>query len=97
MLIVEGDLDLASAPTLRHRLRDAAQAAVPARLAVDLDAAGVVDSVGLGLLVGLRRRVVEAGGEMVVVCSNPRLVALLAVTGLDGVFRVVASLDEVAA
>ncbi len=64
ILSITGDCDLASAPELRRQLRAAASDVEV--LVVDLAGAGVVDSVGLGLLVGANRRV----GRLVVVAPQ---------------------------
>ncbi len=63
---------------------------------VSLDVAGdialgfagvdLVDSVGLGLLLGLARRVRIAGGRLCLVGLRPHHETLLQASGLDGVF-----------
>ena len=90
-VIVLGELDLASAPELRRELRRAIVAGPV--VVVDLSAVALIDSVGLGLLVGAHRRARDAGGSLVVVAPSDRLVALLADTGLDHVLDVRASYE----
>ncbi|HKY14316.1 MAG TPA: STAS domain-containing protein, partial [Microthrixaceae bacterium] len=63
-LSVTGELDLASVPGFRRELRAAATRLDPAvggGLVVDLTGATMVDSVGLGLLIGAARRAKDAG------------------------------------
>lgn len=96
VVTVGGDLDLASAPSVRRTLRSVVEGDRPS-VVIDLDAAGVVDSVGLGLLVGCLRRAHESGGEVVLACGQARLLDLLALSRLDRVFRIVADVDEVVA
>jgi anti-sigma B factor antagonist len=93
IVIVIGELDMASAPTLRAELRRLANSEATA-VAVDLDAVGFCDSVGLGVLVGARRRVIESGGEFAVIVSAPRLERLFAISGLDSIMMMVASRND---
>ena len=55
VLSVYGDLDLHGAPTLRARLRRALADSTGAVVVVDLSEVGVVDDIGVGVLLGLRR------------------------------------------
>jgi anti-sigma B factor antagonist len=61
-------------------------------VAVDLDGVGVLDDSGLGVILGAAGRAREAGGDLVVVCSDARLVARLQLTGLDRAVDVRANL-----
>ena len=61
---------------------------------VDLDGVDVLDSTGLGILVGARRRARQAGGDLVLVCGEGRLTDLLAATDLDKVFTVHRSVSD---
>ena len=63
VLSITGDCDLASAPTMRRELLAASEGAE--RLAVDLRGVSFIDSVGLGLLIGVARKV----GELVLVAG----------------------------
>ncbi|GHJ58859.1 hypothetical protein NOK12_13770 [Nocardioides sp. OK12] len=79
-LVVTGELDLGSVPTLR----DALARALPfATQCLDLDLAGVVflDAAGLGALVWCQRRARAAGGECRVVASSAVVERLLHLTG----------------
>jgi len=92
VVTVIGDVDLATAPDLRTRLADLAVRGP--HLVVDLDGVDLLDSTGLGVLVGARRRARQAGGDLALVCSEGRLADLLAATDLDRVFTVHRSLAE---
>jgi anti-sigma B factor antagonist len=92
VLSIAGELDLATAPRLRDRLVRLAAEFGGARLVVDLDGASLVDSIGLGALVGGMRRMRARGGDLVLVCTAQRLVDLLALTRLDRAFDVYPSI-----
>jgi anti-sigma B factor antagonist len=59
---VGGEIDLASAPELRQCLDQTINGG-SRQLVVDLRQVGFMDSVGLGVLVGARRRLLAAGGD----------------------------------
>ena len=92
VVTVSGDVDLATAPDLRSRLADLV--AQQPRVVVDLDGVDVIDSTGLGVLVGARRRARQAGGDLVLVCAEGRVSDLLASADLDRVFTIHRSLTE---
>ena len=92
VVTVSGDVDLATAPELRSRLADVVQGGLP--VVVDLDGVDVLDSTGLGVLIGARRRARQSGADLVLVCAEGRLTDLLAVTDLDKVFTVHRSLGD---
>ena len=59
-----------------------------ARIVVDLEAVGFLDSAGLGILVGGLKRARTAGGELELVCSSHDVLKPLEITGLDRVFTI---------
>ena len=91
---VAGEVDLATAPRLRDALVVAAIDHPGERIAVDIDGVTMLDSVGLGVLVGALRRITAAGGDLVVVCSTPRLLEVLAQCRLDRVFEIRSNLAD---
>jgi anti-sigma B factor antagonist len=78
---VTGDLDLASVAKFRRALRSVAPP-TSGNVIVDLAGVDVLDSTGIGLLVGARRRVVEAGGSFTVRCGSGRVADLLRASGV---------------
>jgi anti-sigma B factor antagonist len=94
---VGGEIDLASAPELRECLDQTIDAS-SRRLVVDLRRVGFMDSVGLGVLVGARRRLLGSDHDddrsIRLVCTNEQVVRILRVTGLDRVFALYASLAD---
>jgi anti-sigma B factor antagonist len=89
VLVARGQLDVATAPQFRQALVEA-QYGGESRVVVDLDEVEFIDSMGLGVLVGGVKRARSHRGRFVVVCSHPRVLRLLEVTGLDAVLDVVA-------
>ena len=64
-----GELDLAAVPSFRSATAEAL-ADGWTDLIVDLGSVGFVDSAGIGALIGLRRRVAEQGGTLIVRVSD---------------------------
>lgn len=84
---LRGDVDLHTAGVLRHRLQEVL-AQGEERVMVLLDEVTFMDSTGIGVLVGALKSQRAAGGELELVCAEPRVLRLLEVTGLDSVFTV---------
>jgi anti-sigma B factor antagonist len=93
VLVVSGQVDVATAPRLRQALTEA-QYGGEHRVALDLDGVEFLDSFGLGVLVGGCKRAGTHGGELVIVCSRSRLMHLFEVTRLQEIVPVVPSLAE---
>jgi anti-sigma B factor antagonist len=93
VVTVEGELDIATAPSLRAELirldDEGAQDVV-----VDLLAVPFVDSVTLGLLVEWSKRLDARGGVFRVVCADRRFARIIEITGLDRILRRHATLRD---
>ena len=85
ILAVTGDLDLSAVPQFRAALR---KLGAGGHVVVDLTGVEVIDSVGIGLLLGARRRLVEAGGSLAVRCAPGRVHRLLELTEVTALLGV---------
>jgi anti-sigma B factor antagonist len=90
---LSGSLDLATAPTVRAALLEAAERG-DHRIVVDLHRVEFLDSTGLGSLIGAYRRAKEEGGELRLTVPDGQILRLLRITGLLKVFGVYASLED---
>jgi anti-sigma B factor antagonist len=90
-----GELDLTTVPQARDALVRAAALHPGQTVVVDLDGVSFLDSMGLGVLVGGLRRVRAGGGDLVLVCSTPRLLDALGLVRLDRVFEIFPNLGAV--
>lgn len=93
VLSVSGEVDIVTAPQLREELH-AVIADGGTQVAVETSDVGFMDSTGLGVLVGGLKRLRQADGDLVVVCSTPPVRKILEITGLMDVFKVSESLDD---
>ena len=85
-----------TAPSLRECLFSLSEQG-RTRAVVDLDAVDFLDSTALGVLVGAHKRFAKTGGGLVLVCTTPRILRVLEVTGLSRVFAVHGSVEEAVA
>jgi anti-sigma B factor antagonist len=89
---VRGEVDVATAPALRDGLDEALEGGI-GPVVVDLTGVTFIDSTGLGVLIGARRRCVEGGRELRVVVAEPRILKVFEITGLTELFTIHPSLD----
>jgi anti-sigma B factor antagonist len=88
---VEGDLDLASAPQLKWTLVELLDKGY-AQYVIDLSKLTYMDSMGLGVLVGFRKRL-EGSAQLALACLPETQRKLLEMTGLDACFDSFDSLE----
>ena len=93
IVAVKGEIDLFTAPEFKQRISAPIDAG-RTNVVVDLTATTFIDSSSLGVLIGAHRRLKLRGGTLVVVCDNEAIVKTFRITGLDGVFTLVRSLDD---
>ncbi|HEY0516007.1 MAG TPA: STAS domain-containing protein [Solirubrobacteraceae bacterium] len=92
VLAVEGDLDLASAPSLKWALADL-QSTGKHNVVVDLSKVGFIDSTALGVLVGAQRAM-DKGVRLAIACAEENVLRIFELTGLDGMFEIVPTLED---
>ena len=93
VLTVSGEIDIATAPSLRERLH-ALLADDKRRLVIDLDDVGFLDSTALGVLVGALKRARMEDGEVRIACAQPRVLKVFEITRLDSAFDLFDSVEE---
>lgn len=87
-----GPVDVATAPALGQRLTEL-QLDDGGPVIVDLDDVEYLDSFGLAVLVEAVRRARSRDARFVLRCSRDQLLDVLARSGLDATFDVVATID----
>ena len=92
VLAIEGELDLASAPSLKWELAEAL-AAGPRRVIIELSGVSFIDSTALGVLVTARRGL-ASGSRLVLCAARADVLAVFELTGLDATFEIVPTLEE---
>jgi anti-sigma B factor antagonist len=92
VVAVTGEIDLFTAPEFKQRVSEPIDAGITT-VVVDLTAVTFIDSSSLGVLIGAHRRLKLRGGALLVVCDSEPIVKTFRITGLDGVFTVVPTLE----
>jgi anti-sigma B factor antagonist len=90
---VGGEIDVYTAPKLREAIVTAVEAGAN-HLIIDVEKVDFLDSTGLGVLVGALKRIRADGGSLDIVCTHERILKIFAITGLDKVFGLHASVEE---
>jgi anti-sigma B factor antagonist len=93
VVTVTGEIDLFTAPEFKQRVSAPIDAG-RTHLVVDLTATTFIDSSSLGVLIGAHRRLRRLNGTLVIVVAGEPIIKTFRITGLDGVFTIVSSLDE---
>ena len=87
MVVVDGELDASTAPRLGANLHQLIDAGAPS-ITLDCTDLAFIDSQGLGVLVGVARRLRDAGGSLHLHNAGSQLRRVLQLTKLDQVFVV---------
>jgi anti-anti-sigma factor len=83
-------VDLSNAHVVEQALVELAGRPAP-RVCVDLCAVSFMDSSALAALIKGRQRVVDAGGDFAIACTDGPVAKILEVTGLNRIMRVAPS------
>jgi anti-anti-sigma factor len=86
-LMVEGEIDVATAPRLIAALNDAVTQAVRS-VVIDLSSVGFMDSTGLALLINAHRRLTRQRKGFAVVCPTGPLWRVFELTDMLDTLRV---------
>ena len=93
-LFMEGDLigDEAG-PRLAEMVSDSVEEGVKI-IVIDLEKVRYISSSGLGLLITLLTKMKNAGGDLYLTAPSEHVKKLLIITKLNGIFKVLESVDE---
>jgi anti-sigma B factor antagonist len=93
-LFMEGDLigDEAG-PMLAEMVSDSVEEGIKV-MVIDLEKVRYISSSGLGLLITLLTKMKNAGGELFLTAPSEHVKKLLIITKLNGIFKVLDSVDE---
>jgi anti-sigma B factor antagonist len=92
VVMLSGDLDLATAPELRNTLQEA----LTERKHLILDMADLrfLDSTGIGVLVRIHKKAIASGGVLAFAAVPPNVTKILEVTCLDRIFPVYPQVED---
>ena len=93
ILSVRGEVDVYTAPKFRERLIELVSEGKH-RIVVDLEGVEFLDSTGLGVLVGGLKRLRSHDGDLLLVCTQGRILKVFEITGLTKVFAIHDTVDD---
>ncbi len=96
VLSVRGEVDVYTAPKFRERLIELVSDG-KYEIIVDLEGVDFLDSTGLGVLVGGLKRLRSHEGDLLLVCTQSRILKVFEITGLTKVFSIYDSVDAAVA
>jgi len=96
VVAVRGEVDIATAPKLREKLVELASQGAH-KVVVDLEGVDFLDSTGLGVLIGGMKRLRGLDGDLTLVCTQPRILKVFEITGLNRAFTIHETVDAAVA
>ncbi len=93
VIAVDGELDVATAPRLRQEAIGVLGAS-PSQLALDLSRCPFIDSTGLGVIVGILKRIRGLEGDLVIVGAPSQVAKVFDITRVSSIVTLAESLDE---
>jgi anti-sigma B factor antagonist len=93
VLSPRGDIDHATAPHVQDAITETLLAG-DVEVVVDLRGVDFIESTGLGVLIGGRRRALALNGSLSLVCAQEHVLTVFRVTGLDKVFSIYPTLED---
>lgn len=96
ILVLAGELDLASAEILQRAVDDPTLAAEP-MLVLDLEQLQFIDSTGLRIILKALERCRSRGQEFAITRGSPQVQRLLSITGVAAHLPTISSADEMVA
>ena len=94
LIDLEGEVDVYTAPQLKQQIIELLDRGVR-YIIVNLTAVDYLDSTALGVLIGGLKRLRERDGILDLICPNPRIKRIFEITGLDKIFDIYATEEEV--
>lgn len=90
---VGGEVDIFTAPDVRRAALTEIDAGVKL-IVLDLTGTTFLDSTGLGMIIGLSKRVRPLGGDVLIVNVDQGIARTFEITGLNEIFRICATRAE---
>jgi len=87
LVSLRGEIHVTTAPRLSEHLTDAIEGGKTA-IVLDMSDVEFIDSTGLSVLLNALRLVGQRDGGLALVCTNPTVLRLFQITGLDNTFDI---------
>lgn len=84
---IRGEVDLATAEEFENAIMELVNTKEP-RLELDLSGLDYIDSTGVGILMNVKKNLLEEGQDLVIINPTPNTLKLFKLTGIDRVFTI---------
>jgi anti-sigma B factor antagonist len=88
LFTVHGEIDLYNVKLFKDKVNLLLDTVRVPNIILDLVDVEYIDSTGLGILIGVKRRVAEKSGELLLVLRMERILKLFSITGLSKIFDI---------
>lgn len=85
---LRGEIDHHSAVAVRSAIDDMIRCKRPAKLVVDMSSVELMDSSGLGLIMGRYAVMKEVGGQISILDPNPRVKKIMSLAGMERIIKI---------
>jgi len=92
-ILVEGNLDDSTSPELLRDIFELTEQGT-VNLILDLNEVHFMSSTGIGLIIEAAKDLTKLGGELLLVCSNPKIISLLEMTRVANMIQIFETLLE---
>ena len=89
-----GDLDAHTAPMLQKAVDRTIASAPASSIVIDLTDVPFIDSSGLSVIVAAHTRLTDAGAGVRLVATSPRVIKVLALTGLNAIIPTFPTVED---
>lgn len=90
---LEGEIDVSTSPRIKDVLNEQIDQGHH-NLVINMERVRYIDSTGLVAFISALKRVREKNGKIVLICTNPHILKIFNITGLNNVFDVYQTQDE---
>lgn len=90
---IQGEIDVYTSPKVKEGLLELIEKG-KYNLVISLEDVRYIDSTGLGVLIGMLKKVREHNGTIGIVCSNPQIKKIFNITGLVKIFGIYKNQEE---
>jgi anti-sigma B factor antagonist len=93
VIVLEGEVDVYTAPQLKLQMINLLEKGSK-QVIINLEKVEYLDSTALGVMIGGLKRMREIGGNISLLCPNPRIRRIFEITGLDRIFDIRAAEEQ---
>ncbi|MDW7673038.1 MAG: anti-sigma F factor antagonist [Bacillota bacterium] len=94
LIQMKGDIDLVNAEKFRLMVDKQIEKKIFKHLIINLQEVDFIDSSGLGAILGRYKKVIEQGGQVVIISPKPQVLRILDLSGFTKIMKVFPSEEQ---